>query len=321
MIFQLARAAAAALMLTALPLAAWAQGTAAPAQKPAAPAASAPAPGGAGGDPVVATVNGSAIHRSEVEGARQDLPAQYQQFPLEMVFTPLVERLIDGKLLTDEARKQGLADDPEVKQRLARLQDQVIQAVYLSRVVKTKITDDVLQKRYQEYLKANPPETEVHARHILVKTEDEAKQVVVALQGGAKFEDLAKSKSTGPSAGEGGDLGFIKRGDVVPEFADAAFALKPGQYTEKPVKTQFGWHVIKVDEVRTSSPPKFDDVKDELEREASRDAITELVDGLRKNAQIVRFNPDGSPKAAEPEKKVEPAPQGAAPDQPAKKKP
>lgn len=299
---QIARAAAAALVLAGLPLAVQAQS--------GAPAA------GKADDPVVATVNGAPIHRSEVEAARQDLPAQYQQFPLEIVFTPLVERLIDGKLLSTEGRKEGLAGDPEVKERMARIEDQVIQSVYLTRAIKAKLTDDVLQKRYQEYVKSHPPEPEVHARHILVKTEDEAKAVIAELKGGAKFADLAKQKSTGPSAEKGGDLGFIKRGDVVAEFADAAFALKPGQYTQTPVKTQFGWHVIEVEEVRQSPPPQFAEVKDELEREASRDMITEIVTGLREHAQIVRFNPDGSPKAAAP---AQPESGKAKPEQ--KKKP
>lgn len=304
MICKIARAAAAALLLAALPLAVLAQGTSAPAAGPK------PAPGQAkdqakdqGKDPVVATVNGTAIHRSDVEAAREQLPSQYQTFPLEVVFPALVERLIDGKLLVAEGRKDGLAGDPEVKQRMARLEDQVIQNVYLSRAVKERLTDDMLKKRYGEYLKANPAEPEVHARHILVKTEDEAKDVIKELKGGADFVELAKTKSTGPSAPQGGDLGYIKRGDVVPEFAEAAFALKPGEFSQAPVKTQFGWHVIKVEDVRTSQPPSFEEAKEELTQEASRDMVTDVVNGLREHAKIERFNADGSVKTeGEPDK-------------------
>lgn len=289
-------AAAAAILLATLPLAALAQSTSAPAAgaKPAQDQAK---------DPVVATVNGAAVHRSDVESAREQLPSQYQNFPFEVVFPALVERLIDGKLLSAEGRKDGLAGDPEVKERMARLEDQVIQNVYLSRAVKARLTDDVLKKRYQEYLKSNPPEPEVHARHILVKTEDEGKEVIKALKGGADFVELAKTKSEGPSAAQGGDLGYIKRGDVVPEFAEAAFALKPGQFTETPVKTQFGWHVIKVEDVRTSKPPSFEEAKPEITQEASRDTITDIVNGLREHATIQHFNADGSPKTeGEPDK-------------------
>ncbi|HYB09891.1 MAG TPA: peptidylprolyl isomerase [Alphaproteobacteria bacterium] len=262
------------------------------------------------GDPVVAIVNGVDIHRSDVEAAREDLPAQYQSFPLEIVFGALVERLIDGKLLTSAGRKDGLANDPEVKERLARLEDQVIQNVYLTRAVKAKLTDDVLKKRYQEYLKNNPPEQEIHVRQILVKTEDEAKAAIAELKSGAKFADVAKKYSTGTSAEANDDLGFIKRGDVVPEFADAAFALKPGDYTQTPVKTQFGYHVILVEESRTSTPPTFEEAKDDLEREASRDVIAQVVSDLREKAKIVRFNPDGSPKTEE----NKPADSGISPD-------
>ncbi len=264
------------------------------AETPSAPAAAGQP---AAGDPVVATVNGVAIHRSDVETARKDLPQQYQSFPFEVVYPALLERLIDGKLLVSAGRAEGLANDAEVKERLARLEDQVIQSVYLTRAIKAKLSDDVLKKRYEEYVKQNPPEPEVHARHILVKSEDEAKEIIKELKGGADFAELAKKKSTGPSAAQGGDLGFIKRGDVVPEFADAALALKPGQFTEVPVKTQFGWHVIKVEEVRQSSPPAFAEAKEDIEREASRDMITEVVNGLREKAKIERFNADGSAKS------------------------
>ncbi|HLI11044.1 MAG TPA: peptidylprolyl isomerase [Alphaproteobacteria bacterium] len=288
MISPIARAAATALVLAALPPLALAQ-TGNGGQ-------GAPAKGASEQDPIVATVDGAPIHRSEVEAAREDLPPQYQSFPFEVVFPALVERLIDSKLVAEEGRKEGLAKDPEVKQRMAQLEDQVIQSVYLTRAVKGKISDEMLKKKYDEYVKANPPETEVHARHILVKTEDEAKGIIKDLKGGADFATLAKKKSSGPSAAQGGDLGYIKRADVVPEFAEAAFALKPGQYTTTPVKTQFGWHIIKVEDVRTSQPPKFDEVKDQLEREASRDVITGVVNDLREHAKIVRFNPDGSPK-------------------------
>lgn len=286
MIFHLIRAALVACAVAALPIAAMAQ--------------SAPTPAGGTAkktnDPVVATVNGDAIHLSDVEAARENLPAQYQSFPLEVVFPPLVERLIDGRLLLIEGRKKGLAKDPEVKERMARIEDQVIQTVYLTRAVKARLTDDVLKKRYDELVKANPSELEVHARHILVKTEDEAKDAIKELKGGADFAELAKKRSSGPSAPKGGDLGFVKKGEVVKEFADAAFALKDGQYTETPVKTEFGWHVIKVDERRMSQPPSFAEAKDQLTRDASQETVTAIVGDLREHAKIARFNPDGTPK-------------------------
>jgi len=298
------QASRAALVVAALALLAFST----PSEAQTVPAPAAPAASVA--DPVVAIVNGSEIHRSDVETAREDLPQQYQSYPFEIVYPALLERLVDGKLLVAAGRAQGLATDPEVKARLVRLEDQVIQTVYLTRAVKAKLTDAVLKQHYEEYLKANPPEPEVHARHILTKTEDEAKEAIKELKGGADFAELAKKNSSGPSAAKGGDLGFIKHGAVVAEFANAAFALKPGQYTETPVKTQFGWHVIKVEAVRQSSPPSFEEAKEELEREASREMIQGIVADLRSKAKIARFNPDGSPKTEgdEKDKKGSPEP-------------
>jgi peptidyl-prolyl cis-trans isomerase C len=284
------QASRAALVLAAFALLAFSS----PAHAQTVPAPAAPAASVA--DPVVAIVNGSEVHRSDVEAAREDLPQQYQSYPFEVIYPALLERLVDGKLLVAAGRAEGLATDADVKARLARLEDQVIQTVYLTRAVKAKLTDAVLKQHYEAYLKANPPEPEVHARHILTKTEDEAKDAIKQLKAGADFVELAKKASTGPSAAQGGDLGFIKRGDVVAEFADAAFALKPGQYTETPVKSQFGWHVIKVEAVRQSSPPSFEEAKEELEREASREVIQGIVADLRGKAKIARFNADGSPK-------------------------
>lgn len=285
MFFQRTRAALVACAVMALSIAAMAQ--------------SAPPAGGAAKkakNPIVATVNGEAVHLSDVEAAREDLPPQYQNFPLDAVFPALVERLIDGKLLLKKGRAEGLAKDPEVKERVARIRDQVIQTVYLTRAVKARLTDDMLKERYDAFVKAEPPEPEVHARHILVKTEDEAKDVIKQLKAGKDFAELAKTKSTGPSAPKGGDLGFIKKSGVVKEFGDAAFALKDGQYTETPVKTAFGWHVIKVEEHRTSQPPSFEEAKAQLTRDASQEMVATIIGDLRKNAKIVRFNPDGTPK-------------------------
>ena len=294
MIPSFARVATAAAVLALLPSLVLAQ-NAPPSSNPPEKAAQ---PAGKGDDPVVAIVNGVRIRRSEVEAARQDLPAQYQSFPLEIVFGALVERIIDGKLITAAGRQEGLAKDPEVKARMSRLEDQVIQNVYLSRAIKAKLTDAVLRQRYEEFVKANAPEQEVHVRHILLKTEDDANAVIGELKGGAAFADVAKKNSTDPSAENGGDLGFIKKGDVVPEFADAAFALKAGEYSQTPVKTQFGYHVILVEESRMSTPPSFEEAKDDIEREASRDEATEIVNALRDKANIVRFNLAASPKKA-----------------------
>jgi peptidyl-prolyl cis-trans isomerase C len=309
MTLSIARTALAALALAALPSLLPAEPAfAQTAGKPAAGARQSPAPAG---DPVVAVVNGIEIHRAAIEAARQDLPAQYQSYPLDVIYRPLLDRVIDGMLMTDAGRTEGLQNDPEVKERLKRAEDQIVRSVYIERTLKARLTDAYLQQRYQQYLKDNPSEPEVKVRQILLKTEDEAKAVVKELDGGADFAELAKKHSSGPSSEQGGDLGYIKRGDVVPEFAEAAFKLKPGEYTKTPVKSQFGWHVIKVEAARTSKPPSFEEAKADITQEASRDLVGDIIKELQAKAKISRFNLDGTPmkeeeeggKAATPEAK------------------
>ena len=154
-----------------------------------------------------------------------------------------------------------------------------------------------------------PPVEEISARHILLETEEDALAVIASLQGGADFIELAAEKSIGPSADRGGDIGFFGRDNVVPEFADAAFALEPGQISESPVQSEFGWHVIKVDERRAIAPPSFEEMRQQFVGEISQELIAEMLDELRDTTTVERFNMDGSP-IAEPEAEpaAEPAP-------------
>jgi peptidyl-prolyl cis-trans isomerase C len=158
-------------------------------------------------------------------------------------------------------------------------------------------TDAKLHEQYDKFLKEQPAKEEVSARHILVPSEDEAKAVIAELNKGADFATLAKQKSTDPAKDTGGDLGFFSRDAMVPEFADAAFKLGKGEYTKTPVHTQFGWHVIKVDDRRTAAPPSFEESKDELTSEVARDIITAKLKALRDGAKVETFPFDGSPPA------------------------
>ena len=207
-------------------------------------------------DPVVATVNGQPIHLSELEVAQQALPPQYRTMPLPGVFPALLDRIVDSKLVVADGKKNKVDADPAFKKRMAFVEDQVLQDYWLQREIAKRITPDKLQQRYEEKLKSMPAEEEVHARHILVATEQEAKDLLAELKKGAPFDKLAKEKSTDKASGaEGGDLGWFKRTDMVKEFSDAAFALKKGELSEAPVKTQFGYHVIKVEDRRQAPPP------------------------------------------------------------------
>jgi peptidyl-prolyl cis-trans isomerase C len=251
-------------------------------------------------DPVVARVNGKELHRSDVTLAQRSLPEQYQQVPLPQIYPMLLDQLVSGMLIAEAGRKDKLADDPEVKRRTARLEDRVIQEIYINRAVEAAATDKKLHEQYDKFIKAQPANEEVSARHILVATEDEAKAIIVDLGKGADFATLAKQKSTDPAKDTGGDLGFFTRDSMVPEFADAAFKLGKGEYTKTPVHTQFGWHVIKVEDRRTAAPPSFEDSKEELTNEVAREVITAKVKALKDGAKVETFTLDGSPMPAKP---------------------
>ena len=250
------------------------------------------------GNPVVARVDGVELHLSDVEAAQQSLPPQAQKVPLEQIYPMLLDRLVDGALITEAGRKQRLEQDPDVQTRLKRYEDRLVQEAYLNRAIKQAETDDSLKTRYQKLLKEKPAQEEVHARHILVASEEEAKSVIAQLDKGADFTALAKKYSTDPSAEEGGDLGYFGHDDMVKEFADAAFALPVGQYTKTPVKTEFGWHVIKVEDKRQGKPPSFEEAQDQLRQDLARDIIEVKLQELRGAAKIEEFGLDGKPLPA-----------------------
>ena len=245
---------------------------------------------GSGDDPLVATVNGEKIFRSEVLETAKSLPPQFQQ-QLDQVFPALVNRLVDFRLLAVAANGAGLADDEEVKSRLAELRQNVIREVFLERKIDEHVTDEALRGRYDKMIAENPAEAEVHARHILVADEAAAKEVIVALDGGADFAELARERSTGPSGPQGGDLGYFTQEQMVPEFAQAAFAMEAGSYTDEPVQTQFGWHVIKVEDRRETAPAPFEEVEEQLREEASREVVNAVLGELREGATIEVVDP------------------------------
>ncbi len=268
------------------------------AQQPASPAGPAkpahPAPA-ALKDPVVAYVNGQPIKLSELEVAQQALPPQYRNVPLKGVYAALLDRIIDSKLVVADGKKHRVGDDPAFKKRMAFVEEQVIQDFWLQRQIAKQVTPEKMQQRYEERLKSMPAEEEVHARHILVATEDEAKAIIAELKKGTAFDKLAKEKSTDKASGaEGGDLGWFKKSDMVKEFADAAFALKKGELSDNPVKTQFGYHVILLEDRRKAPPPSFEEMSEQIREELARETVTSMLDQLRANAKIEKFNIDGS---------------------------
>ena len=263
-------------------------------------------------DPVVASVNGVELYLSDIADAQQSLPEQYRAMAPSLIMPALRERLIDFALMTIEGRKADLQDDELVKRRLVILEDQLIREVYIQSYLDGVLTEDGLRQRYDAFVASSPPKEEARVRHILVETEEEAKAAIARIAEGAAFADVAKDTSTGPSAGEGGDLGYIARDQVVAEFAEAAFALQAGEMTEAPVKTGFGWHAILVEERRTAPPPSFETVRPQLASEMSQQAIADLLAKLREKATIEYFDAADASSGAEPagDESAEPAATG-----------
>ena len=244
---------------------------------------------------IVATVDGKPIFLSEIIGMAQRLPEQYRKMSLEAVYPSLLTRAIDSKLVTLEGRRAGFSKDPEVKKRLLDVEDQIISEIFLTKTIGSQVTEEALQKIYSETKSEMASGDQIKARHILLDSEEKAMEIIKKLQAGGEFAKLASEYSTGPSAASGGDLGWFGEGQMVPEFSKAAFALNPGDIVTKPVKTQFGWHIILVEDRKVSAPPSFDEAKEQLASTMSQKLLKELIETLRTKAKIVRFKADGTP--------------------------
>jgi peptidyl-prolyl cis-trans isomerase C len=244
-------------------------------------------------DTVVAIVNGSKILKNDVMTALKNM--KVQSADTDKAFPVVVNQMINEKLIDSETAKAQIEKDPVFQARMAAAKAQLIKTVYLEKYLKDKITDKTIQAEYDKFKKANKGKEEAHARHILVASEEEAKQIIKELDGGANFEKLAQEKSTGPAAKNGGDIGFFAKGEIIPEISDAAFALKPGAYTKTPVKSQFGWHVLFLQEKRERVVPELKDIEASIRTKLGQEAIETLVKGLRAKADIKNFTMDGKP--------------------------
>ncbi|HXP29951.1 MAG TPA: peptidylprolyl isomerase [Stellaceae bacterium] len=252
-------------------------------------------------DPVVARVNGTPLHRSQLQVLQAMLPPEIQKQPMEQLYPRLVNELVNMTLVAQAARKAKLADDPLVKIRTEFATDQVLQQAYFGGMIKKEVTEQKLHARYDQYVKSSPAQEEVEARHILVPSEEEAKAVIAELNKGADFATLAKDKTTDPAGkASGGDLGWFSRQDMVKDFADAAFKLKKGEYTKTPVKTQFGWHVIKLEDRREGTAPSYEQIAPKLAQEMAQELGNARLKELASASKIEVFRPDGSPIPPQP---------------------
>ncbi|GAB5387288.1 MAG: peptidylprolyl isomerase [Alphaproteobacteria bacterium] len=243
---------------------------------------------------VLADVDGIKVTRADLEELLGQLNAQARALPLEAIYQPLINQLVLNKLVLAEAEKVGTAEKEEVKERIARRAEQIVFEAYIEDRVNAAITEDVMRAEYAKFVAAQTPEDEVRARHILVETEETARELLAELVKGGDFAELAKEHSTGPSGPEGGDLGFFTKDVMVPAFAEKAFNLKPGQISREPVKTQFGWHLIKVEERRKKPAPEFAMVEDQIKQRLGREFIVGYLDSLREDADVTLYNLDGT---------------------------
>ena len=250
-------------------------------------------------DPVLAKVNGQPIHVSDLKAAMATLPAQAQAMPPQQLYPMLLDQLVDEQALLVEAQKTGLDKDPEVQRAVKMAEDRALASALLGKMVRPLVTDEAVKAKYDQEFAGKPGETEVHARHILVSDEATAKKIIAELKKGADFAALSKQYSKDPGASaQGGDLGFFKKSDMVPEFADAAFALKDNEVSPVPVKSQFGWHVIQTLQHRTTPPPTFDQERNELRQQMVQAAVQKEVATARAAVTVEKFNMDGSPVKA-----------------------
>lgn len=234
-------------------------------------------------DTVVATVNGTEITLGHMLVLRQRLPQQYQQLPPEVLFDGILDQLVQQTLLGEQTETLSSAS-----QYILDNESRALKASEeLQGVVAAAMTDEALQEAYNRLYGEVDPETEYNASHILVETEEEAAALVTDLEGGADFAELAKEKSTGPSGPRGGELGWFGKGAMVAPFEEAVVAMDVGSVSA-PVQTQFGWHVIKLNETRMKDAPTLDDVRGELEQEIQSAAIQARVDELTEGAEITR---------------------------------
>lgn len=251
------------------------------------------------GNPVVAKVDGKDINRADVVNFLQTLPPQTRQIPLQNLFPMAVDQLVNNEIIVAKTKDVNMDSDPEVQKQLAMAKEQIVRSVYLQKEVEKKLTPDSVKKAYDKMVKEFPDIEEVRARHILVKDEAKAKELIKKLDAGGDFAKLASENSTDGTAQKGGEVGYFAKSEVVPAFAEAAFATPVGSYTKTPVKTDFGYHIVQTEEKRKRPAPQFDVAKPGIEAQLRREILSDMLKGWREKSKVEIFDINGD--------KVEPA--------------
>jgi peptidyl-prolyl cis-trans isomerase C len=235
---------------------------------------------------VIAKVGDINITEQDFEFAEIDLQKQFAQVPAEFRKAAILNALIDIQALAEAAEEAGFDEADEFKARVKFLRARALHNAYFKQMAVDKVDDDAIKARYEEEIAQTVPEKEVDARHILVKTEEEAIALIAELDAGKDFAELAKASSIGPSGANGGTLGYFTKEKMVSEFANAAFALETGTYTKSPVKTQFGWHIILKQDQRNTQPPSLEDSKVGIRQILLREKYLALIDASRDKFKV-----------------------------------
>ncbi len=241
---------------------------------------------------VIARINGVEVTDRELALAEVDLLEQFAKAPAEQRRAMILNALLDIKVLALAAEEAGLANEANFKAQMAFNRARALHNNYFQSNALNVITEEEMKKRYDIEVKSIPIQPEVRARHILVEKEEDAKAIIVELDGGADFAELAKTKSTGPSGPQGGDLGYFGRGQMVPEFETAVFDLEKGAYTKEPVKSQFGYHVIYKEDQRDSQPPTFEAVQGQIRQALAREKYFKLTQDARAKFKVEIIDED-----------------------------
>lgn len=237
-------------------------------------------------DAVYATVDGQKVTGKDVKAFIAKLPPQLQGADSDKILELVVNQMVNDRLVAKEAAEQKLVDDSVVKQRVTEAQEQIIRDRFVEKALDGKITDAAIKKKYDEIIKTLPDQDEVKAAHILVGDEKTANDVLAKLNKGEDFAKLAKEYSLDPTKDNGGDLGYFVQGAMVKEFGDAAFAMKKGEVSKTPIKTQFGYHIIKIEDRRKQAKPTLDQVKDRVRAQVADEQIKKLVEDLRAKSKV-----------------------------------
>ncbi|ALE04103.1 peptidylprolyl isomerase [Bartonella ancashensis] len=241
---------------------------------------------------VMAVIDGKSITVGQLDELALEINSNLSRIPDEQRRVTVLKAYLDMQALAKEALRKGIDKTETYDKRMAMMRDNVLQQIYFKQVVVDKITDSDLKVLYDKEVTSFPKEDEVKARHILVKTEEEARALIERLKKGEDFEEIAKKDSTDGSAAVGGNLGYFSQGQMVKPFEDAAFRLKVGEYTEEPVESPFGWHIIKVEDRRLRQPPAFDDVKEILRTQVVKERYQTLVADLRSKVRVEYPDPE-----------------------------